>query len=124
MLRINATQLKRTAHVVQFSHLVNRGYCTGGDFERGWGRSSAQILPPTARYSWISSPPQSVVASGLSRGVIRVVVEDKTGDQLSTVRERTRTHIDGERRKYRELFQFAPACYLQTDPLEHITEVN
>ena len=53
-----------------------------------------------------------------------MVAEDKSGDALSAVRERVRTHIDGERRKYRELFQFAPACYLQTDLNERITDVN
>jgi len=53
-----------------------------------------------------------------------VVVEDKSGDDLSALRERVRARLDVERRKYRELFQFAPACYLQTDPNERITDVN
>ena len=45
-------------------------------------------------------------------------------DDLSLVQERVRTHVEVERRKYRELFQFAPACYLQTDLNERITDVN
>jgi len=53
-----------------------------------------------------------------------VAVKDKSKDDLSVLQERARRHIEIERRKYRELFQFAPACYLQTDLHERITDVN
>src|SRR4029077_3997028 len=127
MLRNNATQLERTVHVVQFPHLVNRGHCTGGAFERGWSRRSylgADPSPdgtPKHQFSYTAAVGRCL---RLSRGVIRVVVKDRSRDDLSVLQERVRRHVEIERRKYRELFQFAPACYLQTDVHDRITDVN
>jgi PAS domain S-box-containing protein len=38
--------------------------------------------------------------------------------------EETQTRVEHERRRYQEMFHFAPACYMQTDLQDNITDVN
>jgi len=64
---------------------------------------------------------------GLSH--LQSVLEDleQAGAELEAHNEQleeTKTRVEHERRRYQEMFHFAPACYMQTDLHDHITDVN